>query len=308
MKKALIFGISGFAGGYLARELVSSGYEVAGSDIIPCSTEDISFIRGDILSPEAVREIINSSGVDTVINLAAVSSVGASWKMPQTTVSMNVIGSLNILEAARMQKTPPAVMLVGSSEEYGASSLPLREDFPLAPENPYGIAKMTQESFAALYRRHYGMKIFCVRPFNHTGVGQKDSFVLPGFCRQAAIAEKSGAPAVIRVGDISVKRDFSHVRDIVRAYRMILEKGSCDKVYNVGSGKAYGLEELLRYVISLTSQEITVETDPERLRPSDVPVVCCDRSLITSELGWEPEYTVFDALDELYLNYLKEIK
>ncbi len=148
------------------------------------------------------------------------------------------------------------------------------------------------------------MKITCVRPFNHTGVGQKDSFVLPGFCRQAAEIEKSGKAGVINVGNLSVKRDFSHVKDIVRAYRMIMESDECI-TYNVGSGTAYGLDEMLGFIIGMSSREIRIEIDKSRFRPVDTPIVRCDRSLIERRLGWKPRYTVFDALKEMFEYYCK---
>ena len=164
---------------------------------------------------------------------------------------------------------------------------------------------MTQENFAALYRAHYGLQVYCVRPFNHTGVGQRDSFVLPSFCKQVAAIEKSGQPGTIQVGNLNIERDFSHVKDIVRAYRMIVEQDDCRAIYNVGSGTAYNLTELLQYVTKLSHQSISIEVDPARFRPSDQPRICCDHSRITEELGWTPEYSVYDALREMYEAFLK---
>jgi GDP-4-dehydro-6-deoxy-D-mannose reductase len=218
---------------------------------------------------------------------------------------VNVVGALNIMEAARKLDAMPKVMFIGSSEEYEVSDKPVSEKNALNANNPYGISKVTQERFAALYREQYGMKVYCVRPFNHTGVGQKDSFVLPSFCKQVAEIEKSGKAGIIKVGNLAAKRDFSHVKDIVRAYRMIIGNGDCTKIYNVGYGTAYGLDEILEYIVSLSGQNITVEIDPERFRPVDTPVICCDRSLIKTELGWEPEYSVFDALKEMFEYYTK---
>lgn len=235
--------------------------------------------------------------------MAAISSVGASWGIPQTTITVNVIGALNIFEATRKFDTNCKVLFIGSSEEYVISKYPMSEDRELDATNPYGISKVTQEQFAKMYRDYYKMKVYCVRAFNHTGVGQKESFVLPSWCKQVAEIEKSGKPGTIKVGNLSVQRDFSHVKDIVRAYRLVVESNECDIVYNIGSGKAYRLEEMLKYIISLCSQEIYVEIDKDRFRPSDQPVICCDHSLITNQLGWEPEFTVFDALKELFEIY-----
>ena len=308
MKKVLIFGIGGFVGRYLSEEFKKNGYEVAGSDVRRTDSipEYVSFTAADLLDGDAVKALVADVSPDMIVNLAAVSSVGLSWKIPQPTVSVNVVGALNVLEAARALDHKPRVMFIGSSEEYQASDSPMDESTPLDANNPYGISKVTQERFARLYRSQYGMKVYCVRPFNHTGVGQRDSFVLPSFCKQAAAITKSGAPGVIHVGNLAARRDFSDVRDIVRAYRMIIESDESDTIYNVGSGQAYGLDELLNYIVSLSPQKIDVQVDPERVRPIDTPLICCDHSLITERLGWKPEYTIFDTLKSMYEAFLRE--
>ena len=304
MKKVLIFGMGGFVGPYLAQELQTRGYEVYGSDLHAKLIGNVSVMAADLLNAGAVETMVRDITPDIMINLAAVSSVGQSWSTPQVTMQVNVVGALNILEAARKQQIQPKVMFIGSCEEYVSSESSMNEDTPLDGNNPYGISKITQEWFAKLYREQYGLKIYCVRPFNHTGVGQRDSFVLPSFCKQAAEIERSGRPGVIKVGNLAIRRDFSHVKDIVRAYRMILENEDDTQIYNVGSGKAYELGELLDYIKKLTSQKITVEIDPTRVRLADTPVICCDYRKIEKKLGWKPELTVFDALQELYKSYL----
>lgn len=301
--KVLIFGASGFVGPYLAREFEEHGYEVIGTDIK--ETTAMPFKFADILDTGSVGRVVREIVPDMIVNLAAISSVGQSWNIPQTTVSVNVIGVLNILEAARRLVNSPKILFVGSSEEYEASDEPISEKNPLNANNPYGISKAAQERFAKVYREHFGMKIYCVRPFNHTGPGQSDSFVLPSFCKQVAEIEKSGKPGVIRVGNLSAKRDFSHVKDIVRAYRMILESDDCETVYNVGSGMAHGLDEMLDYILKFSRQKITVEIDPKRFRPIDTPMICCDNSLIREKLGWKPRLSVFDALREVVEYYLR---
>jgi GDP-4-dehydro-6-deoxy-D-mannose reductase len=310
MNKVLIFGVGGFVGSYLAQEFFEAGYRVYGSDVKRPETvlQSVEFFQADLLQGESVRHLVSNIQPDIIVNLAAISSVGVSWGIPQTTVMVNVVGALNILEAAKQQKIKPKVMFIGSSEEYQTSDEPMDETTALNANNPYGISKVTQENFARLYREQYDLKVYCVRPFNHTGVGQKDTFVLPSFCKQAAQIERSGKPGVIRVGNLAARRDFSHVKDIVRAYRMILEKGDCDKIYNVGSGISYGLDEMLNYIVGLSRQKIHIETDARRFRPVDTPVVCCNRDLIGRDLGWEPRYTVFDALQEMFDDYLKTDK
>lgn len=306
MKKVLIFGAGGFVGGHLSKEFLENGYEVVGSDKIRGAMlpDEIAFIPTDLMDSVAVETLIGKELPDIIINLAAVSSVGESWGIPQITMMVNVVGSLNIMEAVRKCDKKPKVMFIGSSEEYINTDGPMDEETELDASNPYGISKVTQERFADLYREHYGLKIYCVRPFNHTGVGQRDSFVLPSWCKQVAEIEKSGKSGTIKVGNISVKRDFSHVKDIVRAYRMIVESDNCKRIYNVGSGTVYSLKELLEYIVRLSSQKIDIEVDESRIRPTDQDVICCDHKLITDELGWKPNYKVFDALREMYNDYL----
>ena len=306
MEKVLIFGAGGFVGSYLSREFLEHGYAVVGSDKatrgqLPL---EVTFHPADLLNAAEVEALVNAVGPDIVVNLAAISSVGASWGIPQTTIEVNVVGALNILEAARKAEKKPRILFVGSSEEYVITEQAINEETALNASNPYGISKVTQENFAALYREHYGLRVYCVRPFNHTGVGQRDSFVLPSFCKQVAAIEKSGQPGTIQVGNLNIERDFSHVKDIVRAYRMIVEQDDCRVIYNVGSGTAYNLTELLQYVTKLSQQPISIEVDPARFRPSDQPRICCDHRRITEELGWTPEYSVYDALREMYEAFL----
>ena len=307
MSRVLIFGAGGFVGSYLCKEFLNNGYKVSGTDKGEGSAlpSEVDFYKTDLMQADEVKKLIGQIQPDIIVNLAAISSVGASWNMPQTTMEINVIGALNIMEAARKSEKKPRILFVGSSEEYVISENPLDENTQLNANNPYGISKVTQEQFAKLYREQYSLKIYCVRPFNHTGIGQRDSFVLPSFCKQVAEIDKSGKDGKIQVGNLKVKRDFSHVKDVVRAYRMIVESDNCNQIYNVGSGNAYSLEDMLTYIIGLSNQHIEIEVDQNRIRPTDQPVICCDRSLIGKELGWEPQYNVYDALKEMYEYYAR---
>ena len=307
MERVLIFGVSGFVGKYLCKEFINNGYEVIGSDKVQNNNieKSIKFVVADLLNKDEVKDVINRIRPNIVINLAAISSVGISWKNPQQTMQVNIIGALNILEASRKSEFKPRILFIGSSEEYMSKSYPIDEKSELNASNPYGISKVTQENIADLYRKEYGLKVFCVRAFNHTGVGQRDSFVLPSFCKQIVEIEKSGKDGVIRVGNLNVKRDFSHVKDIVRAYRMIVESDDCNIIYNVGSGKTYSLKEMIEYIISKSKQKISIEVDKDRIRPNDEPVICCNHNLITTQLNWKPKYTVFDAIDEMIEYYRK---
>jgi len=302
MKKVLIFGIAGFVGRYLAQEFLQYGYSVVGCDRVEQSKlpAEVKMHRIEVLDALQVETLISTELPDMIVNLAAISSVGASWAMPQATISVNVIGSLNILEAIRNCKINPKILFIGSSEEYAVTESAINEKMLLNANNPYGISKIAQERFAMIYRERYNMQIFYVRAFNHTGIGQNSSFVLPNFCMQAAAIDRSGRPGVIKTGNLSVERDFSSVKDIVRAYRMIIESDDCLRVYNVGSGKAYKLKELLEYIVSLSNQQIEIETDLARYRPADTPIIRCDNSLLRDVIGWEPEYDIFSTLKEMY--------
>ena len=305
MSRVSIFGAGGFVGSYLCKEFLNNGYKVSGTDKGEGSAlpSEVDFYKTDLMQADEVEKLIGQIQPDIIVNLAAISSVGASWNMPQTTMAINVIGALNIMEAARKSEQKPRILFVGSSEEYVISENPLDENTQLNANNPYGISKVTQEQFAKLYKEQYGLKIYCVRPFNHTGIGQRASFVLPSFCKQVAEIDKSEKDGKIQVGNLKVKRDFSHVKDVVRAYRMIVESDNCNQIYNVGSGNAYSLEDMLTYIIGLSNQNIEIEVDQDRIRPTDQPVICCDRSLIGKELGWKPQYNVYDALKEMYECY-----
>ncbi len=298
----LIFGCGGFVGGYLAEEFYSHGYKVYGTDITECKTPKNfhEYICMDMLSYADVFELIERIVPDYIINLAAISSVGDSWNIPQKTIAVNVNGTLNILEAVRKLKLKTKILLIGSSEEYAVSDTQISENYPLNANNPYGISKMTQEHFADMYRTVYGMDIISTRTFNHTGIGQPDKFVLPSFVKQATEIHNSGRDGKIYVGNLSAKRDIGDVRDMVSAYRMILESSTRKKIFNVGSGVCYSLEDLLKYIISLASTNIEVIVSEEKLRPADNPIIWCNNSLLRTETGWASRYTVYDAIREMF--------
>lgn len=306
-KKVLIFGVGGFVGRYLSHEFYDNGYKVYGSDIRRTGSvpEFVDFRECNLLDGEYIKNMILDIKPTYVVNLAAISNVGLSWKIPQNTIAVNVNGTLNILEASRQCDEMPRVLLIGSSEEYTISDKPMDENCELNANNPYGISKMMQEKFSDIYRSRYGMKIFHVRPFNHIGIGQADTFVIPSFCKQVAEIEKSGKLGTIYVGNLSVKRDFGNVKDVVRAYRMVIESDNCENIYNIGTGNSISLQDILNYIISLSSQQVTVEIDPNRFRPADNSVICCNYGFINSELGWQPQYSIYDTIKELYQYYLE---
>ena len=307
-KRVLIFGVSGFVGRYLTEEMAAHGYTVFGSDVLENENAALceAFEPCDLLDPDSVKEVIEKAAPTHIVNLAAISSVGLSWKIPQKTMSVNVNGALNILEAARELCPEAAILFIGSSEEYVVTDEAISEETPLNANNPYGISKLAIERFSEIYRKRYGMKIFHVRAFNHTGIGQRASFVIPGWCEQAARISASGKPGVMKVGNTSVVRDLSDVRDIVRAYRMVIESDDCGTVYNIGSGKGTALEDILSLLQELSKAPITVETDPALFRPADNPVIVCDHSLITERLGWKPEHDLVETVKEMFNYYAQK--
>lgn len=307
MKKVLIFGMGGFAGKYLADEFKDNGYTVYGCDLIKTNSiaDYVSFSECNICNYDEVYRAIKAVEPEYIVNLAAVSSVGLSWKKPQDTVNVNVIGALNILEASKNCNMQSKILLIGSSEEYEVSDKPISESYELNANNPYGISKMVQEQFAELYRSRYDMKVYYVRAFNHTGIGQSESFVIPGWCKQAAEISNRGVTGVIRTGNLNVKRDFSNVKDIVRAYRLVIESDDCETVYNIGSGKAVALKEIIEYISSLVECDMTIEVDEKLIRPTDNPYICCDSRLIKKKLGWKPEIDIFSTVNDMFLFYSK---
>jgi GDP-4-dehydro-6-deoxy-D-mannose reductase len=271
--KVVIVGASGFVGKYLARELESAGHSTVKADIPEVN----------LLNAEQVDALIEGAKPDAVVNLAAISSVGASWKSPSDTISVNVNGTLNLLEAIRKHAPQAKTLLIGSAEEYAVpeGQKALKETDPLEASNPYGISKIAQENFAQLYRKKYGMKIVCTRSFNHTGVGQTTTFALPSFVKQVAEIDKSGKPGKIFVGNLSAYRDFSDVEDVVHVYRMLLENENEFDTYNVGSGVSNKIEDLLKNaILKLTPVQIEIVVDPEKVRPVETPYLCADNSRV----------------------------
>ncbi|MBS7391688.1 GDP-mannose 4,6-dehydratase [Hallerella succinigenes] len=270
MPRTLVVGATGFVGGYLVRELESAGHSVV----------QANFPEFNLLNLEQVEKTVRDAAPDYVVNLAAVSSVGQSWKDPLMTVDVNIKGSLHLLDSIQKFAPKAKTLLIGSAEEYAPKDSPLKETDALEASNPYGITKVAQENFANLYRKKFGMQIVCTRSFNHTGVGQLLSFALPSFCKQVADMDRSGKPGKIYVGNLSAFRDFSDVEDVVHVYRMLLETENDYTVYNVGSGKAHSMRELLQMIIDLAKVQIEVVQDPEKMRPVDIPYLCADNSRV----------------------------
>lgn len=305
MKKVLITGAAGFVGGYLIKEFSNHEYHVIACDINKKYVFDnkVDYYDMDILDKKIVEDVIFKVKPDYLINLAAISSVGISWSIPDKTMEVNVVGTLNILEAVKKYAPNCKILLIGSSEEYEPKNEPLKETDEVNSNNPYGISKIAQENFAKLYKEKYGLNIVCTRSFNHTGIGQLDTFAIPSFCKQVAQIEKSGEDGTLYVGNLSAYRDLSDVKDIVKVYKALLENETEELVYNVGSGNAYKMEELLKYIITLSSRKIEVKIDSEKIRPVDTPFICCDNSKTKKYFkGTDIKQTI----KEMYEHYLNK--
>lgn len=295
--KALIIGGSGFAGGYLIRELVKSGWEVHATHLPSENIETECFRHVlDVLDASGVKNLIGEVKPDIIYHLSAQSSVAVSWKKPQLTAEINIIGSINVMEAL-----PDGVrlVLIGSGEEYGfirENACPIKENEALNPANIYAVSKVCAGMIGRIYHRAYGKDIIIVRAFNHSGAGQAETFVISDFCKQIAEIEKGLRAPEICTGNLSAQRDFTDVRDIARAYRLLGEKGVSGKTYNVGRGKAVSIEYILNTALSLAEVPITHRLDPERLRASDIPIIEPDISEIFSDTGWTAEISIEETI------------
>lgn len=318
MKTALITGISGFAGSFLARLLLSeSNYKVAGTYHSEKGLENIHDIASELLlhqidltNAEATDKIIENTLPDCIFHLAALASPVQSFKDPSFTFSTNITGQINLLEAVRKKKlTETKILIVSSAEVYGivdSADLPIDEETKMRPVSPYAVSKITQDYLGLQYFLTYKQPIVRARPFNHIGPGQKTAYAVPAFAQQIAAIEKNQQPPVLHVGNLTAKRDFTDVRDIVRAYTLLLEKGTPGEVYNIGSGVSYPMSEILQKLISLSTAQITIETDNARFMPVDIPENRCDNTKLKEQTGWSPTIPLEASLRDV-LDYWRKI-
>jgi len=315
MKKALITGVSGFVGGFLAERLSSNHqYDITGTyhSTKPQLFENTSvkLRQVDLGDIDSVELLIASVKPDVIIHLAAMTSPAESFDDPARTITNNVIGQLNLLESVRKQKLQSArVIIVSSADVYGLvkpEDVPVDENTPFRPTNPYGVSKITQDYLGLQYFLSYKLNIIRVRPFNHIGPRQSDRFAIASFAKQIAEIEKKQHEPIIKVGNLDAKKDFTDVRDIVRAYELLCEKGDAGEAYNLGSGYAYKIEELLEKLISYAKVPISVVKDPERMRPSDSNLLICDNVKLKAATGWEPEISIETTLRST-LDYWREV-
>ncbi|MCS5702363.1 MAG: GDP-mannose 4,6-dehydratase [Acidobacteria bacterium] len=315
--KILITGVTGFVGSHLAEYCLSldQQVEVIGTcrwrsrrENIEHLEDAINLYECDLRDASSVKTLLADIQPERIFHLAAQSYVPSSWNSPGETITTNVIGQLNIFEAMRETNSTASIQIAGSSEEYGLvhpEEAPITEKNPLRPLSPYAVSKVAQDMLAYQYFQSYGLRVVRTRAFNHTGPRRGDVFVTSNFAKQIAEIEAGQRPPIIHVGDLNPKRDFTDVRDIVRAYWLSLEHCSLGEVYNVASGKAYRIKEVLEILLDNSGQDIEVVEDPERLRPSDVPLLLGDNSRFCKATGWVPEIPFEQTAKDL-LDYWRE--
>lgn len=309
--KALVIGATGFVGSYLIEEIRNTLL----CNIIATNLEtetiyqnNIKLKKLDILDYNAVYSLIGEYRPEYIFHLAAQSSVSLAWKKPELTADININGSLNILEAIKNTNYSPKILMVGSGEEYGyIEKIPIDEEDSLKPGNIYAVTKACQNMISKVYCKAYDMKIIMVRSFNHIGPNQSPTFVIADFCRQVVEIEKGiRKESVIKVGNLSAKRDFLDVRDVVKAYVKLIQFGKNGETYNVGRGKSIKISDVLNIILRNSERNIKIEIDKERLRPLDVPVIEPDINKIYNATGWKPRISLEESIKDI-LEYWRKI-
>lgn len=315
--RALITGITGFAGSHLAEYLLAEhpDVEVFGTHRWRSRMENVEHLRSQVKLLEAdlrdytsMHSALERSRPDVIFHLAAQSFVPSSWTAPNDTLTTNVSGQTNLFEAVRALRIDPVIQIACSSEQYGLvlpHETPIKETNPLRPLSPYAVSKVAQDYLGYQYFQSYGLKVVRTRGFNHTGPRRGHVFVTSNFCSQVAAIEMGLQEPVIRVGNIDAIRDFTDVRDMVRAYWLAVTKAKPGEVYNIATGNGIVIREMLQRLIALANVEVKIETDPERLRPSDVEILIGDASKFKADTGWEPRIPFDQTLRDL-LDYWRE--
>lgn len=314
--RALITGITGFAGGHLAQTLLDRGDEIfgvardAGQGLNHLSRE-VSPTILDMRDPQVVDNLLAEIQPDAIYHLAAQAFVPTAWADPWMTLENNIRPQLNILEAMVRQKSNARLLIVASNEVYGrvrSSELPVKEDTPLRPNNPYGVSKVAQDMLGLQYYLSHQVDVLRVRAFNHIGPRQSPIFVTASFAKQIAEIETGLIEPVLHVGNLEAKRDFTDVKDVMQAYVLLVLHGDSGEAYNVGTGRAHSIQALLDILLSFTDVDIKIAPDPNRLRPADVPVIYADNSKLRTKTGWAPTCKFEDSLRHVLDYWREEVK
>jgi GDP-4-dehydro-6-deoxy-D-mannose reductase len=301
--RVLVTGADGFVGQKLCGLLEEKGHDVVRSTIV----ERRGWITCDFNSQEQIHSLVEQAGAIThTVHLAAHTFVPESIRLPHETINVNLNGTIHLVQALSRQHPECTLLFVGSSEVYGTpQQLPIDETHPLNPGNPYAISKGAADQYCQFVSASDGLPIIRVRPFNHSGPGQPDSFVLSSFAHQIARIEKGKQDPKIYVGNLEGARDFSHVADVVQAYVRLLDKGTAGDVYNVASGASHTIQEALDYFLDQSTEDITIEVDPDRYRPTAVKEIRGDSSKLRQATGWNATRSFHVILDDL-LEYWRE--
>ena len=307
MSRILVTGIEGFVGGHLARHLSALGHTVVGlhwADAQPGIPAELH--RGDIGDFDGTRALLEATRPEGIIHLAGISSVALSESHQLKTYEVNTMGTLKLLEAVRRLGLPCRVILISSADVYGRSNVgrPLGEDAPLQPLSPYALSRVMACEAGKFYHRAFGLDIVILRPFSHTGPGQTAAFVFPKVARAIVQIERGAAEPVIEMGNLEVRRDYTDVRDIVRAYALALEHCAGGETYNVTSGKPVSIKEGVDYLCSLARVPVKVKSSAAEFRPHDIPLLTGDPSRFKAATGWQPEIPFNQTLSDL-LDYYR---
>lgn len=312
MKKVFITGVTGFAGSFLAECLLKlSSYEISGTYLDDYSLrflenkEKLQLFQVNLLDSKKISDLIEKIKPDYIYHLAALTSPKDSFANPADTMINNISAQINLLEAIKNQKLfQTKILIVSSGDIYGLvdeKDLPIDEQTPLMPINPYSVSKIAQDFLGLQYFLSYKLQIIRVRPFNHIGPKQSPNFVISSFAKKIAEIEKNSDLSVLKVGNLEAKRDFTDVRDMVRAYQLVLEHGELGDVYNIGSGKSYKIAEIVEKFLKLSEKKISVEKDLSLFRPVDEPELRCNPSKFIQLTNWKQtislDQTLKDTLD-----------
>ena len=318
MEKVLITGATGFVGKYLIKHLLSlKKYEIYATYRKEHSLENfeskekINFVKVDLLDKDQIKNVLKEAKPDIIVHLAAQAAILESIKNPLETLHNNIDSQLFLFESLKeLEMFDVRLLVVLSADVYGYVShedLPINEETPFRPGSPYAVSKAACDLLAYQYFRSSKLKIIRVRPFTHIGPGQKLGFVTSDFAKQIAEIEKEQIDPVIKVGNLDAKRDFTDVRDVVRAYALLIENGETGEVYNIGSGKSHKISEVLEYFLKHAKVKIKSETDPNKLRPSDIPDFVADFTKLKKLTNWEPEIPFEKSLEEILEFWRNEV-
>jgi GDP-4-dehydro-6-deoxy-D-mannose reductase len=304
----LITGINGFVGGHLAELLVQQdehaiwGVSRSGSLALPHLRDAVRIQQADLCDAAAVRRVVAHVQPRIIFHLAGQAFVPESFHDPAQTLMTNILAQLHIFQALIDLQQECRVLVVSSNEIYGMvrpEDVPLDETAPLQPASPYGVSKASQDLLALQYHLSHGLDVVRVRPFNHIGPRQNERFVAASFAQQVAQIEQGHLPPVIRVGDLSAQRDFTDVRDIVRAYWLAVHHANAGDVYNLGSGQPVAVQHVLDLLLDASPTQIEVQPDPARMRPVNVPLVACNAHRFRARTGWRPEIPLTQTIHDI---------